>query len=175
MRHDTEKDAINNLQRYLRQLSYTDPDIPAPPIDSIFDSATKNSLKSFQRKYSLAESGIADKETFEALYAAYLRSINANSPPLQVPIFPSTPSNYELSVGDRYFAVSILQLLLNELRFIYDSFIPLSISGIYDEATETNVLDFQSKNGLLTSGRVDKATWDKIVMAYENYAYGHTQ
>ena len=44
MEHDTRKDAVNNLQRYLRQLSYTDPDITAPPIDSIFEKATADSV-----------------------------------------------------------------------------------------------------------------------------------
>ena len=60
----TEKDAIRNLQRYLRQLSYTDKDIIAPPIDSIYDRATADSVRSFQRKYGIAETGIANKETF---------------------------------------------------------------------------------------------------------------
>jgi len=53
MRYDTEKDAVRNLQILLRQLSYTDPDIIPPPIDAVFDTVTRDSLKSFQRKYRL--------------------------------------------------------------------------------------------------------------------------
>ena len=171
MEHDTRKDAVNNLQRYLRQLSYTDPDITAPPIDSIFEKATADSVRSFQRKYGLNESGIADRETWNAIYSAYLNSLAQNSPPDSLPVFPRTPSGYELSLKDKYFAVSILQLLLNELRIIYDSFVPLTVNGIYDRNTEANVLDYQSKNRLSKTGRVDKATWDSIVRDYTNYAY----
>ena len=67
-------DATRNIQRYLRQLSYTDKDITAPPIDAIFDSVTADSVRSFQRKYGLEESGTVDNTTFEALYEAYLLS-----------------------------------------------------------------------------------------------------
>ena len=173
MRYETEREAIGNLQRYLRQLSYTDPDISAPPIDSIFDSVTAESVKSFQRKHGLTENGIADRETWDAIYTEYKKSVDNNSPPMALSVFPRTPSDYELSLGDEYFAVSILQLILNELRFIYDSFIPLAPSGIFDEATETNVIDFQKRNSLNMTGKVDKTTWDRLVTAYNNYAFDY--
>ena len=175
MPYDNEKDAVMNLQRYLRQISYSDPDIIFPPIDGIFDNATRESVKSFQKKHSLSETGVADRDTWEAIYAEYLTSIAKYSPPKNLPVFPRTPDSYELSLGDQYFAVSILQLLLNELRFIYDSFIPLVVSGIYDEATEANILDFQSRNGLAMTGRVDKATWDRLVGAYTDYAFDYVR
>lgn len=171
MEYDTRKDAVSNLQKYLRQLSYSDPDIIAPPIDSIFEQATAESVKSFQRKYGFEENGIADRDTWNAIYESYLTSLAENAPPASLPVFPRTPFGYELSLNDKYFAVSILQLILNELRTIYDSFVPLTVNGIYDRNTESNVLDYQSKNGLSKTGRVDKATWDSIVRAYTNYAY----
>ena len=88
-------------------------------------------------------------------------------------LFPRVPDDYSLRRGDEYFLVNTVQFLLNELRIIYDSFIPLVISGIFDEATETNVMDFQKKNKLDATGRVDKETWNKIIEAYENYAGGY--
>ncbi|MBQ7384524.1 MAG: peptidoglycan-binding protein [Clostridia bacterium] len=169
MEHSTQRDAIRNIQRYLRQLSYTDSSIPSPPIDGIFDDVTRNSLTSFQRSASLPQSGVADRETFSRLYEAYLASLALYSPPLSLNLFPRTPDGYSVSAGDEFFLVGIIQLLLNELRIIYDSFIPLVISGIFDEATEANISDFQSKNGLAANGRVDKATWDSLVRAYNNY------
>ena len=173
--NDTEKQAISNIQRYLRQLSYTDPDIQPVPIDGIFSNDTRNALKAFQRKHSLTDSGVADRETFETLYAEYLTSLAIHSPPEPLPVFPRTPFAYELSLGDEYFAVSVLQLILNELRIIYDSFVPIIISGIYDEYTERNVTEFQIKNALPPTGRVDKATWDRLVKAYTNYAFDYVR
>ena len=170
MEHSTEKDAIRNIQRYLRQLSYTDASIPSPPIDGVFGDATRSSLTAFQRRASLPQSGIADRVTFNRLYEEYLSSLALYSPPLTIKLFPRTPDGYSVALGDEFFLVGIIQLLLNELRIIYDSFIPLVVSGIFDEATEANISDFQSKNGLLANGRVDKATWDSLVRAYNDYA-----
>ena len=170
MSNFTEKDAITNIQRYLRQLSYTQTDIPSPPVDGIFGDTTRASLEAFQRAHSLNPSGIADKSTFDKLYEEYLASLALYSAPLALGLFPRTPDGYYLSLGDEFFLVSVIQLLLNEIRIIYDSFIPLVISGVFDEATEANVSDFQAKSGLPKSGRVDKATWDALVRAYENYA-----
>ena len=166
MRYETEKDAIRNLQKYLRQLSYIDSDIIAVPIDSVFGSTTSDSVKSFQ-------SGIADKETWDAIYNAYLESLNAYSPPLSLPVFPRTPDRYELTLGDEYLAVNILKLILNELRVIYDTFLPLKPNVIYDEATQNNVLEFQRINSLPMTGNVDKDTWDSIVTAYIDHAFDY--
>ena len=173
MRYDTEQEAVANLQKYLRQLSYTDKDILPVPIDSVFDSATSDSVKSFQRKYGLKESGVADRDTWNAIYEAYLKSLSEYSPPATLPVFPRTPDGYELMLGDEYFAVNILKLILNELRIIYDSFLPLKSNVIYDEATEHNVLEFQKANALTPTGRVDKTTWDSLVNAYTNYAFDY--
>lgn len=175
MPNNNERDAIRNLQTYLRQLSYTDESISSPPIDGIFDTVTENSLRDFQRRASLPESGVADRETWNRLYEEYLRSLNENAVPEPLSLFPRVPNGYYLSRGDEYYLVSIIQLLLNELRIIYDSFIPLVVSGIFDEATEANIIDFQSKNQLPPTGQVDRATWDRIAKSFQNYAYDYVR
>ncbi len=175
MNYSTEKDAIANIQRYLRQLSYSHQNIPSPPIDGVFEDTTRSSLEAFQREYGLPASGIADRNTFDKLYAEYLASLGFYSSPLSLGLFPRTPDGYYVSLGDEFFLVSVIQHLLNELRIIYDSFIPLAVSGIFDEATEANVMDFQSKNQLKSDGRVDKETWNRLVEAYESYAYDYVK
>ena len=75
MREYTQTTAVRNLQKYLRQLSYTDFDIPPVPIDGIFGEATTASLKAFQKKNGLEDNGIADRESFDALYDSYLLSV----------------------------------------------------------------------------------------------------
>ena len=166
----TYRSAVYNLQRYLRQLAYTDGRISSPPVDGIFDEKTKQSLTEFQRAHSLIPSGIADKETWDALYAEYLLSSALYTPPRMLDVFPRVPDGYSVSLGDEFFLVSVIQFLLNELRIIYDSFIPLLVSGVYDEATAENIRDFQRKNLIADSGRVDKETWDALARAYNEYA-----
>ncbi len=175
MPNNNERDAIRNLQTYLRQLSYTDSNIASPPIDGIFDTVTESSLRAFQRRSSLPESGVADRATWNRLYEEYLLSLGQNAVPAPLSLFPRVPDGYSLSRGDEYYLVSIIQLLLNELRIIYDTFIPLVVSGIFDEATEANIIDFQSKNQLPVTGRVDRATWDRIAESFGNYAYDYVR
>ena len=62
-----ERDAISNTQKYLRQLSYHDGDIPPVPIDGIWDTETVRALTAFQRKNGLAPTGRVDRATFELL------------------------------------------------------------------------------------------------------------
>ena len=88
MRKYNEKDAVRNMQRYLRQLSYTDSDIPPVPIDGIFGEATSNSLIAFQRKNGLAATGVADRESWDALYRNYLSSVRRFAPPKGFSPFP---------------------------------------------------------------------------------------
>ena len=169
-KNPTYQSAVYNLQRYLRQLSYADPRISAPPQDGIFDEKTKKSLTEFQRAHSLIPSGVADRETWDMLYSEYLLSTALYSPPRALDVFPRVPDGYAVSLGDEFFLVSIIQFLLNELRIIYDSFIPLFINGVYDEATAANVRNFQRKNRIADSGKVDKETWNALVRAYNEYA-----
>ena len=166
----TYSTAVYNLQHYLRQLSYTDNRISAPPEDGVFGEQTKKSLMEFQRTHSLLPNGIADKETWDALYAEYLLSSALYAPPRALDIFPRIPDGYSVSLGDEFFLVSIIQFLLNELKIVYDSFIPLLINGVYNEATAENIRDFQRRNQLPDTGRVDKATWDALARAYNEYA-----
>ena len=175
MKKATEQTAIRNLQTYLRQLSYSNKSIPSTPIDGIFEDATRNSLMSFQSLYGLPMTGVADQDTWEALYEAYLADKKEFDPPYALDLFPRTPDNYRLSRGDEYFLVSIIQLLLNELSIIYDSFIPLDVTGVFDANTEKNVSDFQQKQQLPISGQVDKETWNGIVNAYKNYSYDYVR
>ena len=47
--HPNYSPAVANLQRYLRQLAYTSPEIGQVPVDGIFDSATRDALQNYQR------------------------------------------------------------------------------------------------------------------------------
>ena len=68
MRQFTEKDAIRNLQTYLRAQAFVDENAIPVPIDGIYDTQTQNALIEFQRKNNLAPTGIADRTTWDLLY-----------------------------------------------------------------------------------------------------------
>ena len=162
--------AVTNLQKYLRRLSFEDEfyDIPRPPIDGIFDSVTEDAVSDFQRKNGLAVTGVADKETWDRIFGEYMRVTENERMAQGLFIFPDTPEGYTISRGDALTLVRILQLLLLELRLTYDVFEDVTENGIYDERTEKAIRDFQRANLLPVTGEVDKKTWNRIVREYAN-------
>ena len=175
MRKYNEKTAVRNVQRYLRQLSYTDSDIPPVPIDGIFGEATSNSLMAFQNKNGLNATGVADRESFDTLYETYLASVKRFTPPKGFSPFPRVPEDYSLKVGDVGFAVTAVQFLLNEVSVILDEIDTIAITGIYNIDTARAVSIFQAANDLPITGETDKETWDVLVDTYEHYSKNYVQ
>jgi len=159
-------ESIRNLQVYLRQLSYTFPDILPVPIDGIYDTDTRNAVISFQTLHGLEATGIVDKTTWDSIYSEYLESIIKYSPPLAVRFFPRTPIDHTLHIGDVGFIVSVIQYMLLELSRDYGDALNIKISGIYDASTENAVREFQRVNSMSPSGFVDQDTWNKIAEHY---------
>ena len=159
---DSYADATRNLQRYLRQLSFSDARIPAPPVDGIFEEDTRRALTAFQQTQGLPETGVGDPETFEALFLAYRSSLAENAPPREIAVFPRSPKGYTLSSGNHGFAVVVLQFILRELERLYPELSAVEVNGVYDPTTESAVRLFQSRNALPESGRVDLLTWNAL-------------
>ena len=65
------QDAIFNLQKYLRAISFADKRVSRPPLDGIFDSATEDAVRSFQASRGLNANGIVDRMTWDAIYDEY--------------------------------------------------------------------------------------------------------
>ncbi len=161
-----ETQAIYNLQRYLRQLSRFDADIPTVDVDGIFGKETRASLSAFQRKYGLPITGTADAETWAKLFNEYLASVEAYTRPDPVYIFPRSPADYTVGPGDENVYVAVIQLLLRDIVTLYglDADV-LPVDGVYGEATERAVRDFQRIQRLPEDGRVDRITWNRLAAA----------
>lgn len=170
MYNQFEKQAVANLQKYLRQLAYEDPTLTQPPIDGIFDTVTRKSLIEFQTKNSLSPTGIADKNTWELLFSLYLKSISNNSLARTPYVLPRNQGKKGLVPGDTSFYVTALQFMLRELSKDYGDILNIKITGQYDNNTSSAVSQFQSINSLPVTSAVDKATWDRIVNAYNRRA-----
>ncbi|MBQ9131841.1 MAG: peptidoglycan-binding protein [Clostridia bacterium] len=163
---DHQAYATENLQRYLRQLSYDTPSISAPPVDGIFESATRQSLREFQQSQQLPITGTADQRTWEALYAAYRSSLANNGQPTAVSIYPRTPMGGAIGPGDSGILVAVIQYMLRELSNLYRAFDTLSLDGVFGDATQDAVRYFQERNFLPVTGRVDLLTWNSLTDQY---------
>lgn len=163
------QDAISELQTNLRQLSYHDDDIYSVGIDGIWGDETANALKSFQKKYGMQPTGIADLITWELLREESDKSRRFHSPTEPIRIFPRYPADYFWSGQSSPIHIQILQYVLRELATEYD-FGDVQTNGIYDTPTSSAVLQFQEKNGLTPTGNVDRITWNAIAEQYNNIA-----
>ena len=161
-----QREYILNLQRYLRQLSATEPTITPPPLDGIFDTATDDSLRQYQALRGLPVTGRADLETWTQLYNDYLISLDQQAAAEGFFLFPDFPSDYAVYPEEEHFLVMVIQFILNELRIAYDDIPPNSQSGVYDLATRQGILAFQRRTGLGESDRVDRATWNALAREY---------
>ena len=161
-RYENEAQAIQNLQRYLRQLSYHY-DITPPPIDGIFERDTERALREFQAMRGLPVTGRADRRTWEELYAMYRASIAENEPPRTVAILPFVAGEIFLSEGDEGFTINVLQYMLRELGESLIELEEVEINGVFDEPTARAVRLFRAQNGLPAGETVDLVTWNTLV------------
>ena len=167
--HITERDAVRNLQRYLRRLSYDTPSIPPVPVDGIFEAQTREALSAFQKSIGLPVTGRADQKTSSLLFAKYEKRKREDQR-LSPDLFPSVPRGYETTLGERGAHILLLQFVLDELRVAYDTLPPFSQNGIFDEETSAAVREIQRISGLPLSGRVNRALWNRLSEEYNFYA-----
>ena len=161
-----ERESIANLQRYLRQLSFEYEQIPAPPVDGIFDTATEDAVRAYQTMKRLPITGAADLATWTLLFDDYEQSLTRNTRGNGFYIFPRTPMDYVLSPNEEQFLVQVIQYILNELRLLYDDIPPNAQNGKYDDATRQGVITFQRRHGLDETGLVDRTTWNALADAH---------
>ena len=84
--------------------------------------------------------------------------------------FPDTGS-FEMKRGDRHNLVMILQIMLDVLKLYYDDFGSVGIGGVYDEATEEAVKEYQRICGLEATGCVDCTTWNRLAEEFNAAIY----
>ena len=159
-------DAVLNLQKYLRRISYSDDRIPRVSLDGVYGSETRRAVGEFQRSVSLPDTGITDKKTFDAIYSKYiiLKSGDKGDLILAIP-----KKDYVLRSGDTHSMVSILQILLSELSPIYDVSLTSKPTGVFDAETEKAVKAMQRVFGLAETGVTDAVLWHFLADAYSSY------
>ena len=158
------------LQVSLNRISQNYPAIPKiPTVDGIFGSRTEASVRAFQQIFGLTPDGIVGPATWYAivrLYTAVTRLSDLRSQGQQFYSINWSPPN-ALQIGDSGEKVQLLQYMLSTLSTFIPSIPPLSVDGIYGNATRSAVIAAQRRFGLPETGIVDTITWDEI---YDQYS-----
>ncbi len=164
--NDDVKQAIMQIQRFLRLLQINSKETVNVPIDGIYGSSTKDAVKKFQKENNLPDTGTVDKVTYDLLYEKALEAEFEQSEPLPLYIFQNGQS---VKKGEESDFVMLLQIMLNSLTVAYDDYSPLEINGIFNEQTENAVRLFQMRNNIPASGIVNKQTWNAMVNNFNKY------
>lgn len=151
------------LQVSLNRIAQNYPAIPKiATVDGIYGSQTEASVRSFQQIFGLTADGIVGPATWYRivrLYTAVTRLSELRSQGQQFYAINWSPPT-TLQVGSTGDKVRQLQYMLSVLSSYIQSIPPVTVDGVYGQATRAAVLAFQRRYGLPETGTVGETTWD---------------
>lgn len=159
---------VRSFQYYLAVVGAYYASVLPISITGEYDSATVDSVRSFQQTFGLPQTGIMDRRTWNDLYAAYAGILESQPDEACVRLYP----NQVLREGVSSENVRILQQYLTYISQ-FDSAVPaVTDTGYFGPLTRTAVQAFQREYGLNVTGIVGAVTWDKISGAYAEIKCG---
>ena len=162
---------VGVFQYYLYFIGNFVDSVMPPPLNSVYDAATVESVKSYQRTYGLPETGELDRATWDSIYDTYA-GILASLPDSAfigntVP-YPGTP----LREGEKSENVKTIQEYLNAIARVYTAIPTLTADGVFGPATRNAVEIFQEIFGIPVTGTVNLNTWYQIARQYDETTSG---
>ena len=155
---------IEEIQWRLHFLSKYMPELPPLHPDGRFNQQTEDAVSAFQRLYSLPVTGQVNLATWNKIQEVYKEYESLHGAPLPLPLFHTWESPVQSGAAED--CVYGIQLMLNRLHQWYPRYNSLEVTGVYDQATEQLVRQFQEASLLPVTGTVDTGTWDHLVMCY---------
>ena len=139
---------VASIQEALEALDlyYTD-------ITGHYGKRTQSAVRKFQKRYSLAQTGVADEETIALLY----RLSDTKAPAESIALPQAGYGASTLREGNRSDAVRILQENLALLDY-YDG----NVTGSYGRLTKEAVRRFQRDNDLSADGVAGPRTFERL-------------
>ena len=145
---------VRILQKQLSRIAKDYPSFGKPVVTGTFDEATENSVKKFQKQFSLTADGVVGQRTWNTLYAAW---VDAQSD-LGGTAWPGTA----LRRGAAGMEVRLVQFWLRLAADNYSALRTVTVDGSYGAATVNAVEAFQTLFGLTPDGVVGRSTWNKL-------------
>lgn len=160
---------ILRKQIQLNRISTNYPAIPKiPTVDGVFDEATENAVKEFQRIFGLTPDGIIGKATWyqiSFIYVAVKRLSELNSEGISLEEV-TRQFVEDLRRGSIGVEVQEAQYYLAVLNAFYEEIPAVIIDGVFGTETEEAVDAFQKLSGLPVTGIIDVVTWNYLSRAY---------
>lgn len=156
---------VGYFQVALNRVATAYPAIPTLyPVDSIFGSAMDQSVRTFQKIFSLTVDGIVGKATWYKAIMLYSGILKLNELESEGQQFIGISWEYPDAIqeGDSGVKVTHLQYMLSIIGEFTDFVSPVDITGYFNEETKIAVLNFQKFAHLPETGVVGPETWNVI-------------
>ena len=167
LRRGSTGTAVNVLQKQLSRIAKDYPSFGKPAITGTFDEATENSVKKFQKQFSLTVDGVVGKATWYKISYIYVSVKDLAELTSEGETFTGAQSagawpGTVLRRGSTGRSVEQVQFWLSSLAQ-FDSDLPsVRVDGSFGAATERAVKAFQKSEGLTQDGVVGAGTWAKL-------------
>ncbi len=185
---------VKILQRELNKLSNYYGFIEKISEDGVFGNKTESSLINFQKKFSLRVDGVFGQESLNKLIilsevidnldldkvickeqTTPNRVICEDEVRLNPFEFKSEFSmeypNFDMSYGDTCGYITLAQKYINEIKLRDSKYfinnVILIEDGVFGDNTLKYIKEFQNKFNYKQINKIDKKTWDRLVMEYE--------
>lgn len=158
---------VRILQKQLSRIAKDYPSFGKPAVTGIFDEATENSVKKFQKQFSLTADGVVGRATWNKVSFIYVSVKDLAELTSEGETAEGTQSaggwpGTVLRRGSTGSSVEQVQFWLSDLAQFDSSLVRVTVDGSYGAATVSAVEAFQTLFGLTSDGVVGRSTWNKL-------------
>ena len=166
-------EGVFTIQYYLAYIALFVPNVLPITADGSFGEKTRESVKSYQKAYSLNETGIVDEITWDSLENTYFTILRTIPYSFEEGLILPYPGRV-LRVGITGDDVLALQEYLNYISNKYPEIGKITPDGVYGEATARAVSEFKRIFDLPGApDRVNAVTWNSITNIYDDLYIGN--
>ena len=164
---------VRILQKQLSRIAKDYPSFGKPAVTGTFDEATENSVKKFQKQFSLTADGVVGRATWNKVSFIYVSVKDLAELTSEGETAEGTQSTggwpgTVLRRGSTGSSVEQVQFWLSDLAQFDSSLMRVTVDGSYGAATERAVRAFQQKQSLTADGVVGQRTWNTLYAAWVN-------
>lgn len=157
---------VLRMQLYLDRIRSNYPGIPQiQPIIGHFNESTEQAVKAFQSAFNLPVTGVIDQATWyliRRIYNAVTKLAELTAQGILLSRLTNITQETFLQ-GDIRPRVEVIQYALNVLSVYFPTIRGVAITGIFDEQTREQVIEFQKTVNLEPTGVVDAETFDMLM------------
>lgn len=162
---------VRILQKQLSRIAKDYPSFGKPAVTGTFDEATENSVKKFQKQFSLTADGVVGRATWNKVSFIYVSVKDLAELTSEGETAEGTQSTggwpgTVLRRGSTGSSVEQVQFWLSDLAQFDSSLVRVTVDGSYGAATERAVRTFQQKQSLTADGVVGQRTWNTLYAAW---------